>query len=229
MGTVSTFLENFDLSEVAYYLMRAVAALVCIVLHEMSHGYAAYALGDRTAKRMGRLSFNPLHHIDPLGLLLMITAGFGWAKPVPVNMNNFRRPKRDMALTALAGPASNLVIALVALGFASLLYHFAPAASGLLWEVFYQLFTFFMYTAILSIGLGVFNLIPIPPLDGSKVVFSVLPDETYSFILRYEQFVMLALFALVWLGVLDGPLFVARNTVLDLLCRVVGLPAGIMS
>lgn len=228
MGTVSTFLANFDLSELVYYVMRAAAALVCIVLHEMSHGYAAYALGDQTAKRMGRLSFSPLHHIDPLGLLLMITAGFGWAKPVPVNMNRFKHPKRDMALTALAGPVSNFIIALIALGLASLMYHFLHLSSELGWMVANQVFTFFLYTAILSVGLGVFNLIPVPPLDGSKVLFSFLPDRMYAFILRYEQYVMLLLFALVWMGVLDGPLFTVRTAVLNALFAVVGLPAGIL-
>lgn len=228
MGTVETFLNNFDISNLIFYLMRGVAALVCIVLHEMSHGYAALALGDKTAKRMGRLSFNPIHHIDPLGLLLMITAGFGWAKPVPVDMRRFKNPKRDMALTALAGPVSNFVIALVALGGASLLWHFATPASELLFEALNWVFTFFLYTAILSVGLGVFNLIPIPPLDGSKILFSLLPDRMYGLILQYERYVSLALFALVWLGVLDGPLYAMRSAVLGVLVGLVGLPANLL-
>lgn len=228
MGTVETFLNSFDLSNLIYYLMRAAAALICIVLHEMSHGYAALALGDQTAKRMGRLSFNPLHHIDPLGLLLMITAGFGWAKPVPVDMRRFRNPKRDMALTALAGPVSNFIIAFLALGAASLLYHAPIPHSDLLFEVLNWVFTFLLYTAILSVGLGVFNLIPIPPLDGSKVLFSLLPNRAYLNILRYERYVSLALFALVWMGVLDGPLYFVRTAVLHLLGTLVGLPAAFL-
>lgn len=224
MGTVETFLNSFDLSNLIYYLMRAAAALLCIVLHEISHGYAALALGDQTAKRMGRLSLHPLHHIDPLGLLLMITAGFGWAKPVPVNMNHFKNPKRDMALTALAGPVANFVIAFVALALASLLYRVTPPQSDLLFEVLDGAFTFLFYTAMLSVGLAVFNLIPIPPLDGSKVLFSLLPNQIYLNILRYERYVSLALFALVWMGILDAPLSAARMAVLRLFSVVVGLP-----
>lgn len=223
MGTVETFLNNFDLSQLMYYLTRAAAALICIVLHEMSHGYAALALGDQTAKRMGRLSFNPIHHIDPLGLLLMITAGFGWAKPVPVDMRRFKNPKRDMALTALAGPVSNFIIALIALGIASGIYHLA-LLSLLPISVLNWLFTFFLYTATLSVGLGVFNLFPIPPLDGSKVLFSLLPNRLYLTILRYEQYVSLALFALVWMGILDGPLYAARSAILSALGTLVGMP-----
>lgn len=228
MGTVSTFLQNFDLSKLIYYLVQAAAALICIVIHEMSHGYAALALGDRTAKRMGRLSFNPVRHIDPLGLLLMITAGFGWAKPVPVNMRNFKNPKRGMALTALAGPASNFVLALLTLGGASLIYHFAVFPTQLVYQIVNWCFLFLLYTAILSVGLGIFNLIPIPPLDGAKVVFSLLPNQLYSWLLHYERYIMLALFLLVWLGWLDGPLYLARKAVLGVLCHAVGLPEGLL-
>lgn len=228
MGTVSTFLQNFDLSKLIYYLVQAAAALVCIVIHEMSHGYAALALGDSTAQRMGRLSFNPVHHIDLLGLLLMITAGFGWAKPVPVNMRNFKNPKQGMALTALAGPVSNFVLAFLALGGASLIYHFAVFPTPLVYKIVNWCFLFLLYTAILSVGLGIFNLIPIPPLDGAKVVFSLLPNRIYSWLLHYERYIMLALFLLVWLGWLDGPLYTARQAALGVLCQVVGLPEGMI-
>lgn len=227
VGTISTFLENFDLSYLVYYLTQAIAALLCIIIHEMSHGYAAYLMGDQTAKRLGRLSFNPLHHIDPLGLLLMITAGFGWAKPVPVNMYNFKHPKRGMAITALAGPASNFILALVGLGIASLVYHFAVFPTELVYEIILWSYRFLIYLAVLSVGLGVFNLFPIPPLDGSKVVFSVLPNRLYSWLMHYERYISLALFALVFLGILDEPLYAIRTAILGVLCRLVGLPEGI--
>lgn len=223
MNSVATFLNHFDLSAMLHYLMQAAAALICIVIHEMSHGYAAYALGDRTAKRAGRLSFNPLHHIDPMGLLLMITAGFGWAKPVPVDMRYFKKPKQGMAITALAGPVSNFILAFLALGCASLLVQFGSFSSELSYNIASQVFYFLYYLAVMSVGLGVFNLIPIPPLDGSKVLFSLLPDRVYVNILRYERYVMLALFGLVFLGVLDGPLHAGRAVVLNLLLRLTGL------
>ncbi len=227
MGSVSTFLANFDLSNLIYYLMRGAAALLCIVIHEMSHGYAAYGLGDRTAKQAGRLSFNPIRHIDPLGLLLMITAGFGWAKPVPVDMRRFRNPKQGMALTALAGPASNFVLALLSLGCASLMYHFVTLTGGAADEVISWIFTFLLYTTLLSVGLGVFNLFPIPPLDGSKVVFSLLPNRAYVWLMRNERYITLVLFALVFLGALDGPLYTIRQTILAGMCRLMGMPLGI--
>lgn len=228
MGTFSTFLENFELDRLLIWLVRAVAALLCISIHEMSHAAAALALGDPTAQQRSRISLNPIHHIDPLGLLLMVTAGFGWAKPVPVDMDHFRSPRLGMALTALAGPASNFVLALLALGGASGLWHFVPPVSGAGGEALNWLFTLLLYTGVLSVGLGVFNLVPIPPLDGSKVLFSLLPEQRYRVLLRYEHYLTIVLFALVFLGALDTPLSLARDGVLGLLSRVVGLPEGVL-
>ena len=156
---------------------------------------AALALGDPTAKSMHRLSLNPLHHIDWLGLALMFTVGFGWAKPVPVDPRYFRRPKQGMALTALAGPMSNFLLALVLLFAGRLVYDYAPYS-----EANQRLLTFLLTTAILSLGLGLFNLIPIPPLDGSKVLAVLLPDSAYGQLMRYERYGILLLLALSWLG-----------------------------
>jgi Zn-dependent protease len=227
MGTVSTFLDNFELERLIFYIVRAVAALLCITIHEMSHAAAALALGDSTAQDRQRISFNPLHHIDPLGLLLMITVGFGWARPVPVDMGHFRNPRQGMALTALAGPVSNFLLALVTLGGASALYHLV-SVSGTALEAANWVFTFLLYTTVLSVGLGLFNLIPIPPLDGSKVLFSALPEHSYRTLLRYERYVSIALFGLVFLGVLDAPLYAAREAVLGAMCALVGLPGGLV-
>jgi Zn-dependent protease len=227
MGSISTFLDNFDLNQLIFYVVRAAAALLCITLHEMSHAAAALALGDHTAQERQRISFNPIHHIDPLGLLLMITVGFGWAKPVPVDMGHFRNPRQGMALTALAGPVSNFLLALVTLSGASALYHLVNV-SGTALEVANWVFTFLLYTTVLSVGLGLFNLIPIPPLDGSKVLFSVLPEDSYRTLLHYERYVSIALFALVFLGVLDAPLYAAREAVLGAMSALVGLPEGIV-
>ncbi|MCD8143330.1 MAG: site-2 protease family protein [Clostridiales bacterium] len=224
MEQLSTFLANFDVTVLLVYLLRAAIALLCIVSHELAHGYIALRLGDDTAQRQGRLTLNPLSHIDPLGLLLMIFAGFGWAKPVPVNMRNFRNPKQGMAITALAGPACNLLIALAALGLASLIYHF-------LWvtEASVYIMLLLMYIAVMSTGLGMFNLIPIPPLDGSKILFSLLPDRIYAQILRYERYVMLVLFALVFFGVLDTPLSAMISWAMKGLCTLTGFPFSMMS
>lgn len=158
--------QALDFSSLWDAVLRVAAIFLCLTVHETCHGLAALALGDPTAKSMHRLSLNPLRHIDWIGLLLMFVAGFGWAKPVPVDPRYFKNPKRGMALTALAGPVSNLVLAFLALLVGKVIYLYTPDVSS--WN---QLLYFLMYTlAPLSIGLGVFNLIPIPPLDGSKVL-----------------------------------------------------------
>lgn len=196
LGYFQNFLQHLDLSALLDIIQQVLAVLLCLTVHETCHGLAALALGDPTAKRMHRLSFNPLHHIDWLGLLSMFLCGFGWAKAVPVDMRYFKNPKAGMALTALAGPASNFLLALAALFFASLIGGLPAAAlNGFLVWLFY----FLLRTAILSIGLGLFNLVPIPPLDGSKILFSFLPERAYYTLMRYERFGMLLLLVIVWL------------------------------
>ena len=176
-------------------LTRLLAVFICLTVHETCHGLVAYALGDPTAKRMHRLSFNPLRHIDWFGLLAMIVVGFGWAKPVPVDSRYFKKPKQGMALCALAGPVSNFLLAVLAL-FGVRLMSGVTATIFTVW-----LFNFLILLAILNLGLGLFNLIPIPPLDGSKVLFSVLPDHAYAQLMRYEKYGMLVILALVVLGI----------------------------
>ena len=171
---------------------------MCLTVHETCHGLAALALGDPTAKRMRRLSLNPLHHIDWLGLASMFLCGFGWAKPVPVDMRYFKRPKAGMAVTALAGPVSNFLLAMLLLFFASLTARLAAGEGAAL------LYGFLVNTALLSVGLGLFNLVPIPPLDGSKVLFALLPERAYYTLMRYERYGMAVLLLLVWLDVGGG-------------------------
>jgi Zn-dependent protease len=215
----------FDLQLIIILLIRVSASLVSISIHETCHGLAAYRLGDPTAKRMGRLSLNPLHHIDPMGLLLLITAGFGWAKPVPVDPRYFKQPKQGMAVTALAGPASNFALSLLAALALSLLYHLGAGET----EPGFWAMVFFAVFLMLNIGLGVFNLFPIPPLDGSKVLFSFLPDRVYGLLLYYERYVMLLLFALVFFGVLDTPLGFLVNAAAKGICALFRLPVGVLA
>ena len=195
--------EGFDFSPVLSVLLSVIPSLVCITLHELSHGLVAYALGDDTAKRAGRLTLNPIRHLDWMGLVMMVVAHVGWARPVPVNMMNFRDPKRGMALTALAGPASNVLITCVFFFLYGLL--FLPftisgsAAADYLLEMI-------ELTAVISMGYAVFNLIPIPPLDGSKVLFSLISDEAYYKLMRYERYGMILLYLLVFTGILGTPL-----------------------
>ena len=211
MGTVKTIWDGLDWSYLVSMLTAVIPALICITLHEVSQGYVAHLMGDNTAKDAGRLSLNPIKHIDIMGLLMMVIFKVGWAKPVPINMYNFKNPKRGMAVTALAGPVSNLLIAVIFLFLYGILYLPMNAGSTFVQEILSMVET----TAYLSIGLAVFNIIPIPPLDGSKVLFSVLSDNNYYKLMRYERYGMLALLVLVSTGVLGKPLDSAITYVYD--------------
>lgn len=200
LSTLQTILEQFNWAGLSELFQHVLGVLLCLTVHETCHGLAAYAMGDSTAKRMNRLSFNPLRHIDWLGLASMLICGFGWAKPVPVDMRCFKNPKVGMAVTALAGPASNFLLALLLMLIASLL------EGG-------EMFSFLLTTAILSIGLGLFNLVPIPPLDGSKVLFSLLPEKAYYKLMRYERYGMIVLLLLVTFDMGSGALSAAISRV----------------
>ena len=186
---LQNLLESLDFTSIRAALTRVAAVVLCLSVHESAHGLAALSLGDPTARNLHRLSLNPLRHIDWFGLAMMFVAGFGWAKPVPVDPRYFRNPKWGMALTSLAGPMSNFLLAAVSMCVARLCVDNTA------------LFVFFGYSVpILSLGLGVFNLIPFPPLDGSKVLAAFLPDALYIRWMRYERVGMLILLAAVWLG-----------------------------
>ena len=198
-GYLQTFWEQFNWSALMDTVLRILGVLICLTVHETSHGLAAYALGDPTAKRMKRLSFNPLHHIDWLGLASMFLCGFGWAKPVPVDMRHFKNPRLGMAVTALAGPISNFVLALALMFGASRLSVLMSSHAAMVGPFALGSFEFLLSTAIMSIGLGLFNLVPIPPLDGSKVLFSILPERAYYILMRFERYGMLILMLIIWL------------------------------
>lgn len=217
MHYLTNLLNALDFGTLRDAAVQLLAVLFCLTVHETCHGLAALALGDPTAKRQHRLSLNPLRHIDWFGLLMMLVAGFGWARPVPVNPNYFKKPRQGMALTALAGPASNLLLALLLLIPARLIYTYAH------YSVFNQTaLDFLASTAALSIGLGLFNLIPIPPLDGSKVLAVLLPERAYRWLMRYERFGIFALWLLVALGVGGRYMSLAIRWVYTLFCRIVG-------
>lgn len=218
MNGIFKWLGQLQYEKILELLVSALAALVCICVHEVSHGLAALRLGDRTAKSQGRLSLNPLRHMDPVGLILMVVAHFGWAKPVPIDPRNFRHPKRGMMLTALAGPLANLVLAFFALFAAELLlpvYARNYDSTLLYWCVM-----FFLYVASLSVGLCVFNLLPIPPLDGSKVLFGILPEDAYWRLMRLERYGILVLLLVVYTGVLDKPLYFLNDHLYDFLVTI---------
>ena len=207
MNTLQSIWNGLDWSYLLNIVLSVVPALLCITFHEVSHGWVAYRLGDPTAKDAGRLTLNPLKHIDMMGLLMMVVFKFGWAKPVPVNMMRFRNPKRGMALTALAGPVSNVLLALVFLFLYGLLYRALYSVQFLLDMVW--------LTAYISLALAIFNIIPVSPLDGSKVLFALLPDAAYAKLMRYERYGMALLMLLLLTGVLDVPLEFLRDGLLN--------------
>ena len=190
-------------------LLSVPAVLIALTVHEYAHGYAAWRLGDPTARSLGRLSLNPLRHLDPIGALCMLFFRFGWARPVPINTRYFKKPRRDMAITALCGPLSNfalsflgafLYLAFLAL-FSRLISPTTPRFSYLLME--YTL-TFLYIFHFVNLTLGLFNCLPVPPLDGSRFLLVFLPPRAYFAVMRYERYVSLALILCLAFGLFDG-------------------------
>ena len=212
MDAFRAWLAQLQFDGVWQTAVLVAASLLCITFHETCHGLAAYRLGDNTAKRMGRLSLNPLKHVDLMGLIMMALFRFGWAKPVPVDMRNFKNPKAGMALTALAGPVSNVVLAYAAVVLCNFVIFLADRL-GNTWLLL-ALAQFFVYVEIISAGLAVFNVFPIPPLDGSKVLFALLSDRAYARLMRYEKYGMGLLMALLVTGAIDRPLGAMRDWLL---------------
>ena len=183
--------------------------ILALSLHEFAHGYAAYLMGDNTAKYQGRLSLNPFHHLDPIGTLCLFLFHFGWARPVPINSRYFKKPRRDMALTAAAGPVSNFIMAFIGLLLRQIflaVFSAFPAQSSFAWNIQYALLMLLSYFHSLNLSLGVFNLIPIPPLDGSRIFLTFLPAKYYFGIMKYERYIQLALMLALWTGILTLPL-----------------------
>lgn len=223
INTLQTIMDGFDFTYLLGILMGVIPSLICITLHELSHGLVAYSLGDDTAYTRGRLSLNPLKHLDPMGLLMMIVFHVGWAKPVPVNMYRFKNPKRGMAVTALAGPLSNILISVVFLFLYGLFY--LPLGKSQLGSYFLSMIEL---TAYISIGLAVFNLLPVPPLDGSKILFSLISDENYYKLMSYERYGSILMFALVATGILGKPLSSLISSIYSFLVPVAQFAMDIM-
>lgn len=193
--------------------------LIALSLHETAHGYVAYRLGDPTARNLGRLTLNPIKHLDPIGFLCMLLAGFGWANPVPINTRNFKKPRRDMALSAAAGPLSNLLLAIIFTAlyrlFFAVVAHVEPTEANV--NIFLAV-EIFLYSGIsLNISLAVFNLLPVPPLDGSRLFYVFLPPKYYFGVMKYERYISLAIMFLLFFGILTPVISFVRNGIIDLL------------
>nr|WP_316618699.1 site-2 protease family protein [uncultured Ruminococcus sp.] len=203
---------NFTIQTIIAEIL-AVLVIIFLILpfHEWAHAQTAYLLGDKGIKQRGRLSLNPLSHIDPVGALAMLFIGFGWAKPVPVDARYFKNPKVGMAITAFMGPVANLIAALAGLFVFHTLWCIVPTfftAGGFGSYVL----AFLQFYIIVNVNLAVFNLLPIPPLDGSKILFVFLPDKAVMFFYRYQMFFMIGLIVLLWAGPLSYVLtFLSRG------------------
>lgn len=187
-------------------------------VHEYAHALVATKLGDQTPRLSGRLTLNPMAHISPIGALMIILCGFGYAKPVSVNPRNFKDSKKGMALTAIAGPASNLIMGFIFTFVAIIFLHLNPTT------ITNALYTFFFFAALVNINLAVFNLLPIPPLDGSRILQLLIPAKHYYKFLQYERYIVIAVFILILTGVLSTPLSLISSGILNLFVSIASLP-----
>lgn len=202
-------------------LSRMFVVLCCMPVHEMAHAYAAYKCGDDTAKLKGRLTINPFAHLDLIGTLMILFFGIGYANPVPVNPARLKHPRKNMALISFAGPLANIIMSFIFIFLTYFLMFIAPTNN-----VIYMVASFFSYAAQVNVTLAVFNLIPIPPLDGSKILTAVLPDKLYFSLMRYERYIMIGLFVLLFLGVLNGPITWLSNILLNIISFIPSLIFG---
>ena len=217
-----SLLRSIDWYWLETTVMRVLAVLLCLTVHETCHGLAAYALGDPTARDGRRLSLNPLRHIDWLGFAMMLFAGFGWAKPVPVDPRYFKKPKCGMALTALAGPVSNLLAGLAGAVVMQAMRAFLTGGGvNAVTQFIYAVLNFYV---LVNIGLAAFNLLPIPPLDGSRILGAFLSDRALATYYRYQNIFVMVMFMLLISGVFSMPLALVENAMSQALFWLAGLP-----
>lgn len=200
------------------------AVLIAISMHEFAHGYVSYKLGDPTPKQRGRLSLNPFRHLDLVGTLCLMFFHFGWAKPVMVNPYYYKNRKRGMLLVALGGPVMNFIISFISLFIMGVIIKMTGGYAG---DIIVFVFNLLSYIVMINLGLGVFNLIPVPPLDGSKVLGAVLPEDKYFKYMQYEKYGYIILLILLGVGLISGPLSFVTGTLYDGMWTIVRLVLGI--
>ncbi|HOD03011.1 MAG: putative zinc metalloprotease [Firmicutes bacterium ADurb.Bin300] len=207
--------------EVLISLCAVLFVLFCTLpIHEFAHAKVATWLGDQTPRLSGRLTLNPFRHLDPIGSLMILLVGFGYAKPVQVNMRNFKNPRGGMALTAIAGPLSNIIAAFFFMLIYNILLFFYVSSQS---PVIASIMMFLSFAAIINISLGVFNLLPIPPLDGSRILTLLIPARHYYKVMQYERYIMIGVLVLIFTGVLSTPLTRLSGLVFTGINRVASL------
>ena len=241
MTIINNFIENLP-----QILLSLPIVLIALSFHELAHGFVAMKLGDNTAKNFGRLTMNPLKHIDIIGFISMVLFHFGWAKPVPIQSRNFRKPRRDMALTGLAGPVSNIILAIISVLLLRLVMLIMGVAmpneinlcikalflgsfssiSASVPFIIMSIISYMLYLGvILNLSLALFNLIPIPPLDGSRIFYVFLPANLYFGIMKYEQYISMAMFLLLmFTDIVTYPLSIAIDWLVNGLCTLTAMP-----
>lgn len=215
------FRGNSDgLSLIVTFLSRLFVIFCTMPIHEYAHALIATKLGDQTPRSSGRLTLNPMAHISPMGAIMIFLCGFGYAKPVSINPRNFKDAKKGMALTAVAGPISNLIMGFVFIFLATVVSNVAENVTMMV----YAVYSFLSFAGAVNVNLAVFNLLPIPPLDGSRILQLLIPAKYYYKFLQYERYIVIIVFVLILTGVLSGPLSYISSLIISLFSNIAGLP-----
>ncbi len=212
------------LSLLITFFSRLFVIFCTMPIHEYAHALIATKLGDQTPRLSGRLTLNPMAHISPLGAIMIFLCGFGYAKPVNVNPRNFKDPKKGMALTAIAGPISNLIMGFVCIFLATLVSYIGEISSMMIYAIYY----FLTFAGVVNVNLAVFNLLPIPPLDGSRILQLLIPSKYYYKFMQYERYIVLIVFILIMTGILSTPLSFISNVIITFFSNIASLPFNLI-
>ena len=223
----SVLRQGYSLSEVLVAILSSLVVIfITLTVHEFAHGFVATRLGDPTPRWQGRLTLNPMAHIDWMGAAALLLFGIGWAKPVQVDARYFKNPKWGMAIVALAGPVSNIILSFIVF----IIYYAIFTCCILLEAASYPQFILSVLGDItyISVYLAVFNLIPIPPFDGSRILFTFLPQKYYFKFMRYERYIFIAVLALLYVGVLDKPIAYLTSIIYSGISSLAALPFNLI-